>query len=255
MPLSLSTYARFPILYPSVSPRPPPPSQTPPLLPRHTSTQSSLPLHSCCFPVDVFFTLYSLTLGDTQLHNPGQMPPPWCRGLYVALIFAFVSRRPGSISLSMIPFPPHVPSLSSRSASFLPAPSYPSPHNLIMGPEEDGPCASVSGGLRTCWPFPDLPRVVEGMPLLYEDRRGVDHPYTRFYINCPLGKCRHAQGTCGKYRGLGPMLTATHGPKESWAFLGVWAARAADYPNKDEHMRFRPSDRAVRDYLASKGML
>ena len=93
----------------------------------------------------------------------------------------------------------------------------------------------------------------EGMKLNEEISR---FGYHRIHIRCPFAHSRDSgHWKCATSRVVKAAYTQHYGNSEVWGFLGAWAQAAVNIPNKEEHIRHRPSLAEVTTYLREKGAL
>ena len=80
--------------------------------------------------------------------------------------------------------------------------------------------------------------------------------YRRYKLVCPLAACGHKLGTqcCQKYRNMGVAQTQL-GLNEPFAYLAVWADGAAHHKLAKDHIKWRPPQHLVREYMIRAGWL
>jgi hypothetical protein len=82
--------------------------------------------------------------------------------------------------------------------------------------------------------------------------------HERLGLLCKHARTIHLDTTkreCYKYRSMGVSQTARHGPVEAFGFLGVWLEAADRFNSRQKHMKFKPSDAEVDDFLGRHGLL
>jgi hypothetical protein len=79
---------------------------------------------------------------------------------------------------------------------------------------------------------------------------GTGAAYKRLGIQCPHSSSTHtAKTVCFKWRGLGERMTTRFGRLETIGFLGAWVAAAHRFPSKALHLKHKPSDAEVAQWL------
>jgi hypothetical protein len=99
---------------------------------------------------------------------------------------------------------------------------------------------------------------VHGLAFHEEDfKPAVGHPYLRLGVACPYKASLHKCGkhACHKWRGLGAAQTGRRGRLDTIGYLGTWVSRADTFADKASHMRFRPSDEQIDQWLQKHGYI
>ena len=81
-------------------------------------------------------------------------------------------------------------------------------------------------------------------------RRG----YTRYIVECPLHSTAEHCG-CKKHRNAGANQCAKFGPWEPVAFVCVWAQMATDFESKSEHLRAKPQQKDIAQFMKLHGWI
>ena len=91
---------------------------------------------------------------------------------------------------------------------------------------------------------PDVPRTVEGVKISLISSSSLSGEYVRKTVRCPNGAHRE----CHKSRCC--TMTRSFGQSEVVGYLGCWLRAANRYPDRESHMKYKPSLEHVRDYLS-----
>ena len=98
--------------------------------------------------------------------------------------------------------------------------------------------------------------VVMGREVFKEVERSPDGAVlsVRYWTTCPLEYhgLKHARSR--KRRNSGPRQTAQLGEIEPVAFLGAWLAQAHKFVDREDHIKYRPSDKHVRKFVSEHGL-
>ena len=105
-----------------------------------------------------------------------------------------------------------------------------------------------------------LPEQVEGMTLQYDDHQDVDprKSYLRLGVSCPqagAGCSHYARNPCHRYRNMMPNQMKVFGQLEPLGFLGAWLCKTDACDSKTTHMKVKPSDNEICEYLVSRGYI
>ena len=101
-----------------------------------------------------------------------------------------------------------------------------------------------ASALRVAAMNPDVPRTVEGVKISLISSSSLSGEYVRKTVRCPNGAHRE----CHKSRCC--TMTRSFGQSEVVGYLGCWLRAANRYPDRESHMKYKPSLEHVRDYLS-----
>ena len=98
--------------------------------------------------------------------------------------------------------------------------------------------------------------IVLGRPICKEIGRDADGVVTsvRFVAVCDLGCHACPRMRCRKRRESGAAQTSKFGEREPLAYLGAWLEKGMKYGDRDQHIAFKPSHKAVREFVAEHGL-
>ena len=139
----------------------------------------------------------------------------------------------------------------------------PAPGAPTTGGEPAGAGGQMPGSSRGEHPAAGDPRlqgivvaIVLGRPICKEIGRDADGVVTsvRFVAVCDLGCHACPRMRCRKRRESGAAQTSKFGEREPLAYLGAWLEKGMKYGDRDQHIAFKPSHKAVREFAAEHGL-